>query len=373
MHIDELLKIAVEKESSDLILRVGCSPVLRVHGDLQVQTSVPQLSGEDLQTIFEIVASPEQREHFARELELDLAYGVTKVGRFRVNVMRQRGTLGFTFRSVPFEVPTIDDLKLPPICKDLIIKPRGLILVTGPTGSGKSTTMAAMINHLNETAQRNIITIEDPIEFLHRNKKCLIAQRDLGDDTKSFDIALAHALRQNPDVIVVGEMRDLQTISTAIRAAETGHLVMGTLHTTDAPQTVDRIIDIFPPEQQQQIRLQVSQVIEAVLTQTLLPLTTGDGRVAAFEIMIATPAVRNLIRSGKTFELHSVMQLSAKDGMQTLDQSLADLVKKKIVTAEDAISKSSNPERLQKSIQFGAPAISGMTQNSGHGLNSPIR
>jgi twitching motility protein PilT len=285
-------------------------------------------------------------------LELDLAYAIPKVGRFRVNVMRQRGTLGFTFRLVPFDVPTIDELKLPQICKDLIMKPRGLILVTGPTGSGKSTTMAAMINHLNETEPRNIITIEDPIEFLHRNKKCIIAQRDLGDDTKSFDIALSHALRQNPDVIVVGEMRDLVTISTAIRAAETGHLVLGTLHTTDAPQTVDRIIDIFPPEQQQQIRLQVSQVIEAILVQTLLPLEGGKGRIAAFEIMVATAAVRNLIRSGKTFELLSTMQLSTKDGMVTLDQSLADLVKRKIVSTDEAMQKTSNPERLLKLLQF---------------------
>ncbi len=352
MHIDEMLRRMVDKKSSDLILRVVSPPVLRIHGGLFIQEDMPVLTQEDLVAILEVITTPEQRARFDKELELDLAYGVPKVGRFRVNVMKQRGTLGFTFRLVPFDVPTIDELKLPQICKELILKPRGLILVTGPTGSGKSTTMAAMINHLNETEPRNIITIEDPIEFLHRNKKCIIAQRDLGDDTKAFDIALAHALRQNPDVIVVGEMRDLATISTAIRAAETGHLVMGTLHTTDAPQTVDRIIDIFPPEQQQQIRLQVSQIIEAVLVQTLIPLQGASGRTAAFEIMTATAAVRNLIRSGKTFELHSVMQLGAKDGMVTLDQSLADLVKRRIISHDDAMQKTSSPDRLLKLMQF---------------------
>jgi len=352
MHIDDMLKRMVEKKASDLIVRVASPPVLRIDGVLYPQQDLPVLSHDDLQLIFESITNPEQRATFARDLELDFAYAIAGLGRFRVNLMKQRGTLGFTFRLVPFNIPTIDELKLPPICKDLIMKPRGLILVTGPTGSGKSTTLAAMIDYLNENAAKNIITIEDPIEFLHRNKKSIIAQRDLGDDTRSFDIALAHALRQNPDVIVVGEMRDLATISTAIRASETGHLVLGTLHTTDAPQTVDRIIDIFPPEQQQQIRLQVSQVLEAVLTQTLVPLASGKGRVAAFEIMLATPAVRNLIRSGKTFELHSTMQISAREGMQTLDQALADLVKKKLVTVEDAMLKTSNPERLQKLIQF---------------------
>ncbi len=352
MHIDDMLRRTVEKKSSDLILRVASPPVLRIDGRIHVQDDLPVLTQEDLLAILGTVASPEQRVRFEKELELDLAYGIPKVGRFRVNVMKQRGTLGFTFRLVPFDVPTIDEMKLPQICKDLILKPRGLILVTGPTGSGKSTTMAAMINHLNETESRNVITIEDPIEFLHRNKKCIIAQRDLGDDTKSFDIALAHALRAAPDVIVVGEMRDLATISTAIRAAETGHLVLGTLHTTDAPQTVDRIIDIFPPEQQQQIRLQVSQIIEAVLVQTLLPLEGGKGRIAAFEIMVATAAIRNLIRNGKTFEILSVMQLGAKDGMTTLDQFLAELVKKKIVSSDQAMQKTSNPERLIKMLQF---------------------
>lgn len=265
-------------------------------------------------------------------------------------MLRQRGTLGFVFRIVPFGVPTIDDLKLPQICKSLVLKPRGMVLVTGATGSGKSTTLAAMVNHLNETEARNVISIEDPIEYLHRNRKCIIAQRDLGDDTRSFSSALVHALRQDPNVIVVGEMRDLPTISTAIRAAETGHLVMSTLHTTDAPQTIDRIIDIFTPDQQPQIRLQISQVIEAVLTQTLLP-KVGGGRIGAFEIMTGTTAVRNLIREGKIHEIYNIMQLSAKDGMQTMDQALAEVVKKGLVTKDDAMMKSSNPQRLERLLQ----------------------
>jgi len=258
--------------------------------------------------------------------------------------------MSIAFRRIPFTVPTISDFGLPTICEDLIMRPRGLILVTGPTGSGKSTTLAAMIDYLNEHDGRNVITIEDPVEFLHHNKKCLIAQRDLGDDTKSFANALVHALRHDPDVILVGEMRDLATISTAITAAETGHLVLGTLHTVDAVQTVDRIIDAFPPEHQHQIRLQVSQVIEAVLSQTLMPRATGRGRVAAFEIMLASAAVRNLIRTNKTYELPSVLQLATKDGMQSLNQALAYLVSSGTITVDEAMKKSSDPNQLDRMI-----------------------
>jgi len=352
MELNELLKLMVDKGASDIHLRVPSPPVLRIDGQLIPQEDLPLLTPQDVKAAFDYITTPEQRGTFSRELELDFAYSIPGLARFRVSTLQQRGTISLAFRLVPIEILSISDLGLPQICKDLILKPRGLILVTGPTGSGKSTTMAAMINHLNENDARNIITIEDPIEYLHPNKKCIIAQRDLGDDTKSFDIALIHALRHDPDVIVVGEMRDLPTISTAIRAAETGHLVMGTLHTTDASQTVDRIIDIFPSGHQQQIRLQFSQVLEAVLCQTLLPRVRG-GRVAAFEIMLANSAVRNLIREGKTYELPNVMRLSSKDGMQTLDQALVDLVKGRIVTQEEAMMKSSNPERLQKSLQFG--------------------
>jgi twitching motility protein PilT len=351
MDIVELLRLMVEKRASDLHVRVPSPPVLRIDGEL-VPLELPQCTMEDIETAFDYITTPEQRNRFHLEKELDFAYSVPGLARFRVSVMRQRGTVSLAFRLVPFKVFTIDELALPQICKDLIVKPRGLILVTGPTGSGKSTTMAAMINYLNERTARNVITIEDPIEYLHPNMKCLIAQRDLGDDTKAFDIALVHALRHDPDVIVVGELRDFETVQTAMRAAETGHLVMGTLHTTDAPQTVDRIIDIFPPNQQNQIRLQFSQVIIAVLSQTLLPRATSKGRIAAFEIMTGNSAVKNLIREGKTYELHSVMQLSSAEGMQTLDQALVDLVKKKMVTLEEAKMKSSHPDRLKKLLDF---------------------
>ncbi|MBN1368911.1 MAG: type IV pilus twitching motility protein PilT [Dehalococcoidaceae bacterium] len=354
MHIDDILRRMVEFKASDVHLRVPSPPVFRIDGNLVVQTEFPAMTQEILEKLFEHITSSEQRQVFERERELDFAYSVSGLARYRVNVMQQRGTLSMAFRMVPFKILTIEELGLPQVCKQLILKPRGMILVTGPTGSGKSTTMAAMLDYLNETRACNVITIEDPIEYLHRNKKCLIAQRDLGDDTHSFDAALKHSLRQDPDVIVVGEMRDTETMSIAIRAAETGHLVMGTLHTRDAAQTVDRIIDMFPPGQQPQIRLQVSQSIEGILSQALLPRASDKGRVGAFEIMLANAAVRNLIRDGRTYELPNVIQLNNKDGMQTLDQSLADLVKRNLVSKEEAISKSSNPERLQKMFDFNA-------------------
>ncbi len=350
MNIDTLLREMVGKKASDLHLRVGSPPMLRIDGKLTPIPNYPAVTVEDSESILNSIASPENRKKFESDLELDIAYSTSGVGRFRVNVLKQRGTLAFAIRLVPFVIPTIDKLNLPSILKDLILKPRGLIVVTGPAGAGKSTTMAAMIDYLNETESRNIITIEDPIEYLHRNKKSIIAQRDLGEDTRSFDLALMHTLRQDPDVIYIGEMRDLTTISIAIRAAETGHLVLATLHTTDASQTIDRIIDVFPSNQQGQIRTQLSQVLEAIITQCLLPRIEGQGRVAAFEILVATPAVRNLIRQGKSHELPNVMHLSSKDGMQTLDQSLAKLVKNQQVSSEVAMLKSSNPAQLMKLI-----------------------
>lgn len=353
MEIDELLKLVVDKGASDLHLKVPNPPVLRIAGVLKPQEDLSPLAPKDIEWVFEQITTQEQKVAFLRDPELDFAYSIPGVARFRVNVLKQRGTIGLVFRVVPFGVPTIDELKLPQLLKTLILKPRGLILVTGPTGSGKSTTLAAMINHLNETDRRSIITIEEPIEFLYRDKKCIIVQRDVGDDTKSFSSASIHALRHDPDVIVVGEMRDLDTISTAIMAAETGHLVVATLHTTDAAQTIDRIVDVFPYGQQRQIRLQMSQVIEAIISQALLP-RIGGGRIAAFEIMLASGAVRNLIREQKVFELPNIMQMSSKEGMQTLDQALADLVRKNIVTVEEAMRKSSDPGRLKRQIQFHA-------------------
>jgi len=342
--------LMVKKEASDLHIRVFTPPVLRIDGELIVQVDFPPFTIEDVQDAFEHVTTPEQRETFYKTKELDFAYSIPKLARYRVSVLRQRGTISMAFRLVPFKILTIDQLQLPQLCKQLVQKPRGLILVTGPTGSGKSTTMAAMIDHLNSIMRRNVITIEDPIEYLHSNKKCLIAQRDLGDDTLSFDIVLIHALRHDPDVIVVGEMRDLPTVTTALRAAETGHLVIGTLHTIDASQTVDRVIDMYTADQQPQIRLQFSQVLIAIISQALLPRLQTKGRIGAFEILLANPAVRNLIREGKTFELTSIMQLNNAMGMQTLDQCLADLVKGRLVSKEEALLKSSHPDRLEKML-----------------------
>jgi twitching motility protein PilT len=350
MDVDKLLFSMAEKNASDMHLRVPGPPVFRIDGILIPQEELPALSPEDLKEAFEQITTTSQRQAFYSELELDFAYSLVGVARFRVNAMLQRGTLSIAFRRVPFEIPTIEKLGLPQLCKDLILKPRGLILVTGPTGSGKSTTMAAMIDYLNEHERRNVITIEDPIEYLYSNKLCLLAQRDMGDDTRSFSGALIHALRHDPDVILVGEMRDLDTISTAITAAETGHLVLGTLHTVDAVQTVDRIIDAFPPEHQRQIRMQLSQVLEAVLAQTLLPRIEGKGRIAAFEILITNAAIRNLIRNSKTHEIPSIIQLGAKEGMLTLNQCLADLVRTNKVAIEEAIRKSSNIEQLKRLI-----------------------
>jgi twitching motility protein PilT len=340
IDVEQYLKLMVSKGASDLHLKVPSPPVLRIDGELNVQEDLPPLSGLEINQVFDSITTPNQKELFDREQELDFSYSVPGIARFRVNVLRQRGTSSIAFRLVPIEVPTIDKLELPQILKKLVLKPRGLILVTGHTGSGKSTTLAAMLNYLNENQKCNVITIEDPLEFLHHDRKCIISQRDVGEDTHSFAVALKHSLRHDPDVLVVGEMRDLETISAAITAAETGHLVLGTLHTFDAPQSMDRIIDVFPPAQQGQIRVELSQIIEAVLSQVLISRVQG-GRVAAFEIMIATTAVRNLIREGKIHQLHSVMQTASKDGMQTLDQALANLVRGRIVSKTEALNKSS--------------------------------
>ncbi|HEX7475634.1 MAG TPA: type IV pilus twitching motility protein PilT [Dehalococcoidales bacterium] len=351
--IDRFIKIMVEKGASDLHLLVPSPPVLRIDGKLIPQTDLPQMTPELVNQIFESIASPQQVETFHREQELDFSYSVAGLARSRVNVLKQRGTIGIAFRLISFTIRSIDDLGLPQILKELVLAPRGLILLTGHAGSGKSTTLAAMINHLNKHETRNIITIEDPIEYLYHNDKCVIIQRDLGDDTRSFAAALKFALRHDPDVIVVGEMRDLETISTALTAAETGHLVIGTLHTLDAAQTIDRVIDLFPPNQQHQVAVELSQILVAVISQHLLP-HIGGGRVAACEILTANPAVRNLIREGKVFQLPGIMQIRSKDGMQTLNQVLADFVKRHIVTRENAMVKTSDPEQLIKLINSSA-------------------
>jgi len=350
MQIDELLKLTVDKGATDLHLKVPSPPVLRIDGMLTLQEDLPSLTVEDIEFVFEQVTIQEQRDAFVRERELDFAYSIPGLARFRVSVLRQRGTVSLAFRLVPIKAPSIDELGLPQICKELTLKPNGLILVTGPSGSGKSTTLAAMINYLNENKMRNVITIEDPIEYLFRDQKCIIHQRELGTDTRSFSTALIHALRHDPDVIVIGEMRDLSTITAAITAAETGHLVLGTLHTIDAAQTVDRLIDVFPATQQRQIRLQLSQVLQAVLSQRLLS-RIGGGRIAAFEIMIVNSVIRTLVRDEKLFEITPCIEMSTGAGMQTMEQAVTDLVRRNIVSQEEAVMQISGPIRIAAILQ----------------------
>ena len=338
MDWEKLLRSILEKKASDLHLDVACSPVMRIDGVLSKRDDIPPLSRQDIEAVLEQVTSPEQRAQFKKEMELDFAYSFFGLARFRVNALRQRGTTSLAFRVVPFKVQTIDELGMPQICKTLIMKKAGLILITGSSGAGKSTTQSAMIDYLNENAMRHVITIEDPIEFIHSNKKCIIVQRDLGDDTKSFDTALTHALRHDPDVIMLGEMRDMSTMGTALRAAETGHLVIGTLHTTDAVRTINRVIDMFPSSQQHQVRQQLAETIEAVFSQILLNRTLG-GRVGVFEILLANDGVRNVIREGKNHELYNLMQLGGQQGMRTMDDSLAEQVGKYTITLEEAMTR----------------------------------
>ncbi|HOC31487.1 MAG TPA: type IV pilus twitching motility protein PilT [Armatimonadota bacterium] len=345
-NIDDLLRELVQKEASDLHLRVGEPPVMRVHGDL-MRTSYPVLTPNDTEGIARQLLIGERLTRFEEFMEADLSYSLPGVSRFRVNFFRQRGHIGAVMRAIPIKIKTIDDLGLPPVTKELALRPRGLVLVTGPTGSGKSTSLAAMIDHINVNTKKHIITVEDPIEFLHQDKMCAVEQRELGMDTHTFNDALKHVLRQNPDVILVGEMRDLETIALAITAAETGHLVFATLHTTDAPQTVDRVIDVFPPEQQQQIRMQLSVTLLSVISQTLLPRADEKGRIAAFEVMVCTPAIRALIREGKTHQMYTDIQTGGDFGMISLDQYLLDLIKRRLIKYEDALAKSSNPRDFE--------------------------
>jgi twitching motility protein PilT len=347
MELSTFFRLAVEAGASDIHLRTALPPILRIDGRLKRQ-DFPSLTNDDVMQMLKQIASEEQMNRFFAEKELDFAFYYSSFARFRINVMWQRKTLSMACRVLPFEVPSIDELELPQICKDLILQPRGLILVTGPTGVGKSTTMAAMIRHLNENRDCNIITIEDPIEYHHQNIKSIIAQRELGDDTDSFQTGLIRALRHDPDVIVVGEMRNLETISAAITAAETGHLVMSTLHTFDVVQTIDRIIDVFPPNQQAQIRLQLSQEILAILSQTLLPRASGKGRIAAFEIMLANPSIRALIRESRTFEIPTYMRIHPESGVQSLDDALAYMVRTRKVTRDSAMKRAADPKRLAK-------------------------
>ena len=349
IHIDDLLRLVVERGASDLHLSVGVPPILRVDGQL-APTNFERLTPQDSQRLVYDILTDEQIQRFEQTYELDFSYSLHKVSRFRVNIYRDKGTVAAAFRVIPQRIPTIRELNLPIILEDLARRPRGLILVTGPTGSGKSTTLAAMVNQINSERSVHIITIEDPIEYLHTHKYSVINQRELGSDTKSFSNALRSSLREDPDVILVGEMRDLDTISTAITCAETGHLVLATLHTNNAPQTVDRMVDVFPPEQQEQIRFMLSNNLEAVLCQQLLPRAGVPGRVCAMEIMMATPAIRNLIRESKAHQLPSVIQTSASAGMQTMDQALRDLYQKGLISYDEALTRAMNPDELKNMI-----------------------
>jgi len=345
MHIHDLLRLTVAKGASDLHLKAGGVPVLRIDGEL-VPQQMPEMTPEDMERLFEQATTDAQRISFAEGLELDFAYQADGIGRFRINAYLQGCTISLACRPIRMETPTIEELGLPEVCKSLVLKPRGLVVVTGPAGCGKSTTLAAMMNHLNHQARRKVITIEDPIEFVHQDKKCVFSQRELGGDTRSFANALKHALRQDPNVILVGEMRDLETMAAALTAAETGHLVLTTLHTPSAAQAIDRFIDIFPPHHQHQVRIQLSTALEGVLYQVLVPRSEGLGRVAAVEIMLATPAVRNLIREGKTYQLVNTIQTGSQFGMQTLDQALLALYRKGIISREQALALSVNVEEL---------------------------
>ncbi len=341
MDITQLLTFGVEQSASDCHLSSAEPPMLRIHGELK-RLDHPPLSKEQVHAMVFDMMNDVQRKVFEEYHECDFSFEMGDIARFRVNVFLQRRGMGAVFRTIPTKVLALEQLGMPPILRQLCDKEKGLVLVTGPTGSGKSTTLAAMLDFLNETFEGHILTIEDPIEFVHKSKKCLVTQRELGPHTLSFANALKSALREDPDIILVGEMRDLETIQLALTAAETGHLVFGTLHTSSAPKTVDRIIDVFPPNQQAQIRTQFAESVEGVITQTLLKKKTG-GRAAALEIMIGTTAVRNLIREAKLHQIPGIMQASKKDGMQTMDMALVDLVTRGVVTKGEAQSRSLNP------------------------------
>ena len=358
MTLPDLLQKVVELEGSDLHLTTKTPPQIRVHGHLE-RLDGPDLAPADTKQLTYSVLTDAQKKRFEEKLELDFSFGIQGVGRFRCNMFYQRGAVGAVYRLIPEKIRSFQDLNLPPVLGTLAEKPRGLILVTGPTGSGKSTTLAAMIDKINKERRDHILTIEDPIEFVHQHQGCLVNQREVHQDTQSFSNALRAALREDPDIVLIGEMRDLETVESALRIAETGHLTLGTLHTNSAAQTINRIIDIFPSHQQSQIRTQLSLVLEGIVCQALLP-KIGGGRVVSLEILIPTPAIRNLIREDKVHQIYSAMQTGQeKVGMQTANQSLASLYQKKLVTLESAMTASSNRDELQDMINRGVGVVAG--------------
>ncbi|MFT4035022.1 MAG: type IV pilus twitching motility protein PilT [Patulibacter sp.] len=352
----DLLLETVRLRASDLHLAAGVPPMARVRGKLRALDGYAPMSPSDTRELIYSILNNDQRQRLENDWQIDFAYGSSNTGRFRVNVYFQRGALGAALRLIPSEIATLDQLSLPPVLRDLTQRPRGFVLVTGPTGSGKSTTLAAMINEINMTRQEHIMTVEDPIEFLHRHKQSVVNQREIGADARSFSEALRAALRQDPDVILVGEMRDQETIHTALTAAETGHLVFATLHTQSAPQAVDRIVDVFPAAQQQQVRMQLSGALQGIITQQLLPTADGAGRVCACEVLVPTAGIRNLIREGKTPQIYSAIQTGAAHGMQTMDAALAALAHHGVITRQLAEERCADLEELHRLLGAAAAA-----------------
>ncbi len=359
--IDDLLARAVAVGASDLHVIPGAPPAVRVNGEVAPVEGAGRLVPDETRTLLYRILSTEQQKQLEVDRQLDFSHGVPGLGRFRVNVHFQRGTIAAAFRHVPEELRTLEELALPESLRDLAMQPRGLVLVTGPTGSGKSTTLAAMVDEVNRSKNHHILTVEDPIEFVHRHKRCVVTQREIGPDAPTFGSALRAGLRQDPDVILLGEMRDLETIATALTAAETGHLVLATLHTQSAPSTIDRVIDVFPPAQQEQVRMQLANTLQGIVTQALLPTSDRSGRVACLEILLPDDAVRNLIRQGKVEQIYSVMQTSTQRGMQTMEHGLAELIRKHTVTVESAMAVSSRKDQL-----------AGMLERSGVSVNVPL-
>jgi twitching motility protein PilT len=346
MDIGEILREVVNRDASDLHLAVGVPPVIRVDGHLE-NLDHPVLLATDARELIYNILSQDQRQKLETDWEVDLSYSLYGQARFRVNVFFHKGTLAAAFRLIPVNIKTIDELGLPKVLHSFCHKPRGFVLVTGPTGSGKSTTLAALIDEINATRSDHIVTIEDPIEFLHTHKRCVVNQREVGSDTKGFPVALRSALRQDPDVILIGEMRDLETIQIALTAAETGHLVFATLHTQDCPQTIDRIIDVFPPFQQQQVRIQLAGTLQGIISQQLLPTIDSRGRVVATEVLVPTSGIRNIIREAKTHQLSTAMQTGHQYGMQTMDESLADLYRRGTISLDTALARAVDPGVLR--------------------------